>query len=389
MSGQEAEIGALGIIILAGVLGRLFLKKTGFSDVFLLLVFGACAGALLPQQAVAWLGMLMLPLGAVALLMIIMDEGLRLSFESLRKQLHKAIFLGVLSFAFAFAFTFSISFGLLGLPMLHSLIVAAIFASVAPELLSGFLSALGASESAKGIGEIEATISDSLSVMIALVLAGSVARGGLGISLSALPGDIAIVLLLSAASGSLLAALWKAFVSHIAEENEHLVAIGLAALLYAGASLVGANSVVSVFVFCFFLGNTTHQAIEEVRKFQSEITFFLRTFFFIYLGVLLFHSPKPYEVALAALALSLLLALARMVSSRVVGLLDQSARKGRLLESVSSRGLSSAVLSVIVAGELSSAGVAQAIDLPLLALFVIFFTNLITAFLVFKKRKLE
>ena len=197
------------------------------------------------------------------------------------------------------------------------------------------------------------------------------------------------MLLLSAACGSLLAALWKALVSHIAEENEHLVAIGLAALLYAGASYIGANGVVSVFIFSFFLGNTTHQAIEEVRKFQSEITFFLRTFFFIYLGILLFHSPKPVEVALFALALSLLLALARMLSSRVVGMLDPTARKGRLLETVSSRGLSSAVLSVIVAGELSSAGLQAAIDLPLLALFVIFFTNLITAFFVIRKRKLE
>jgi len=47
------------------------------------------------------------------------------------------------------------------------------------------------------------------------------------------------------------------------------------------------------------------------------------------------------------------------------------------------------VLSVIVAGELSNSGVRQAIGLPLLALFVIFFTNLITAFFVLKKRKLE
>ncbi len=387
MVGQEAEIGALGTIILAGVLGRLFLKKTGVSDVFLLLLFGALAGAFLPLEAVQWLGTLMLPLGAVALLMIMMDEGLRLSFESVQKQAHKALLFAFLSFCLAFLFSFLVSYAFFGLDTLFSLVIAALFAAVAPELLSGFLSALGASESAKGIGEIEATISDSVSVMAALVLAGAIARGGPSVSLSALPTDIALVLLLSAAAGSLLAALWKAFVSRLAEGNEHLVAIGLAALLYAAASLIGANGVVAVFVFSFFLGNTTHQAIGEVRDFQSEITFFLRTFFFIYLGILLFHSPKPVEVGLFALALSLLLAVARAVSSKAVNLLDAAARKGRLLETVSSRGLTSAVLAVIVAGELAKAGVKSPIDLPLLALFVIFFTNLITALLVFKKRK--
>ena len=55
MAGQEAEIGALGIIILAGVVGRLFLKKTGVSDVFLLLLFGVAAGAFLPASSVQWL----------------------------------------------------------------------------------------------------------------------------------------------------------------------------------------------------------------------------------------------------------------------------------------------------------------------------------------------
>jgi potassium/hydrogen antiporter len=386
MAGQEAEIGALGVIILAGVAGRLFLKKTGVSDVFLLLLFGAAAGALLPPAAVDWLGLLMLPLGAVALLMIMMDEGLRLSFQSLRRQAHKALFFGLASFGLSFLLSFSLAYFGFELGVFQSLIIAAIFSSVAPELLSGFMSSLRASESAKAVGEIEAALSDSLSVMLALLLAGAVAQGG-GISISALPQDIALALLLSAACGALLAAIWKAFVASLAEGNEHLAAIGLAAGLYWFSGTIGANGVVAVFVFSFFLGNTSHSSIVEVRKFQSEITFFLRTFFFIYLGVLLFHSPKSAEVAVFAAALALVLALARMAASRAVALFDSTLREGRLLETVSSRGLSSAVLSVIVAGELGTNGTAAAIDLPLLALFVIFFSNLITAWLVLRKRE--
>jgi NhaP-type Na+/H+ or K+/H+ antiporter len=162
--------------------------------------------------------------------------------------------------------------------------------------------------------------------------------------------------------------------------------IGLAALLYALSGMLHANGVIAVFAFAFLLGNTSHSSIAEVRRFQSEIGFFLRTIFFIYLGALLFHSPKPVEVAILALAISLLLAFARLFSGRLVRLLDSTAKEDRLLEAFSGRGLTCAVIAVIAAGELSSAGVPLPVDLPLLALFVVFFTNAASTWLVFRKR---
>lgn len=386
MAGQEAVIGALGIIILSGVAGRLFLRKTGVSDVFLLLLLGAAAGALLPSDAVQGMGSLLLPLGGVALLMIILDEGLHLSFQELRRQAHKALLFGFASFSLAFLLSFALCFFAFGLSLPLSLAIAAIFSSVAPEMLSGFLAALGASESARSLAEIEATLSDALSVMAALLAVSSVARTGDTLSFSSLPVDMAVILFLSAACGSVFAALWKAFALRLSSGNEHLVAIGLAAILYALSSLIGANGVISVFVFGFFLGNTSHKSVEEVRRFHAEITFFLRTFFFVYLGVLLFHSPKPLEVAVFAAVLSVLLAAARAVSGRLISIFEPGARKGRLLEAVSCRGLTSAVLAVVVYEELSRLGATPSIDLPLLALFVIFFTNAISAWLVLKNR---
>jgi cell volume regulation protein A len=211
-------------------------------------------------------------------------------------------------------------------------------------------------------------------------------HGEAGSDLRLLPGEIGIILALSCALGSVCAAGWKLLVARIAEGNEHLAAIGLAAVLYAVSGLLHANGVISVFVFGFFLGNTSHKSVDEVRRFHSEVSFFLRTAFFVYLGILLFHTPKPVEAALFALALSLLLACARAAASRAISFLEPSMRKGRLFEAVSSRGLTSAVLSVVVFEELSAAGAAPAIDLPLLALFVVFFTNAISAFLVFRDR---
>ncbi|MCX8198363.1 MAG: cation:proton antiporter [Candidatus Micrarchaeota archaeon] len=385
MAGKEAEIAALGGLILAGLLGRLFLRKTGFSDIFFLLLLGSAAGALLPEPAVSSMRQLMLPLGAVALLMIILDEGLHLPLAELVRQAHKAVLLSMLSFSLSFAAAFSVAYLFLQ-DALFSLVAAAIFASVAPELLSSFLSARQAPEPLRSLAEMETAISDALSVMLALLFASFAAHQGSGLGSHSL-SQLAFAIALSCALGSAFAALWKLFVSRIAEENEHLAAIGTAAILYAISGILHANGVISVFTFGFFLGNTSHKSVEEVRRFHSEISFFLRTAFFVYLGALLFHSPKPVEVALLAAILSLLLAFSRSLATKAACLLEPAMRKGRIFESVSGRGLTAAVLSVIISQELLAAGKAPPVDLPLLALFVIFFTNAISAFLVLRKKE--
>lgn len=386
MAGQEAEIGALGAMIIAGLFGRVFLKRSGLSDVLMLLVFGAAVGAVLPQQTLAGLDFLLLPLGAVALLMIILDEGMRLPFESLKKQAHKAVIFSLLSFSTAFLTIFLVSHYVAGFEIGVSLLVAAIFSSVAPELLSGFLGALSAPEPVKGIGEIEATLSDAFSVIATLLIASSLAHDGGAIPLSDIPLSLLLTLALSSACGSLFAAGWRLAMKHLAEDNEHLFAIGLAAILYSVSGLIGANGVVSVFVFGFFLGNISHKSVEGMQRFQAEITFFLRTFFFTYLGILLFHSEKSIEAGAFALAISLLLALARRLSGKAMALIEPEAAKCRLLELVSCRGLTPAVLAVVVSAEQAHAGNPLPINLPLLAMFVIFFTNLISAALVFRGR---
>jgi len=385
MAGQEAAIGALGVLILAGVFSRAFLKMTGISDVFLLMLLGVAAGALLPDSAVLGLQGIMLPLGAVALLMIMLEEGMLIPFENLHKHVHKAFLFGAVSFLLSFALGAGLSYFLMGYPLLLSLLVGAMFASVAPELLSGFLSSIGTSESVKGIGEIEAVFSEALSVILSLTIISAM-LAATTFPISNLPIQLAFIFLLSLALGGIFAAAWKAIFSKIEHENMHLLVIGLAALLYALAGAVGANGVIAVFAFAFLLGNTSHASIAEVRRFQSEIGFFLRTFFFIYLGALLFHSAKPADVALFALALSLLLAAARLLSGRLVHFIDSSAKEDRLLESFSGRGMACAVIAVIASGELSAAGIALPVDLPLLALFAIFFTNAISTILVFRKK---
>jgi cell volume regulation protein A len=389
MAGAEIEIGAIGLIILIGVIGRLFLKKTAISDIFLLIIFGAFCGIFLSSEFVLSFQPLLLELGALTLLMIILDEGLHLSLKELFLQLHKAVFFSFLSFALSFILTLFACAVLFKLDLMLSFLISSIFASVAPELLSSFFSARETEESTKSMAEIEATLSDSFSVILTFIFLEAIIHHQAQPQPDLLFAEIVLIFFISLALGALGAFIWKLSITKIAQGNEHLVSIGLAAIIYAISHNLGANSVISVFAFGFFIGNSGHKSIIEVKEFHSEISFFLRTFFFIYLGILIFHSPKSIEVGLFAMVLSVLLAFARAVASRIFSKFEPSIKKGRLIESVSSRGLTSAVLAVLVSEELHLAKIELDFNLPLVALFVIFITNAISAFLVFKNRKKE
>jgi NhaP-type Na+/H+ or K+/H+ antiporter len=182
---------------------------TGISDVFLLLLLGVGAGAFLPGDAIAGLQGIMLPLGAVALLMIMLEEGMLIPFENIHKHVHTAFAFGAVSFLLSAALIFAAAYFIAGIPLLFSLLIAAMFASVAPELLSGFFSSIGTSESVRGIGEIEAVFSEALSVILSLTII-SVILVQSSFPVSDLPLQVSFIFLFSLALGGICAAAWKA-----------------------------------------------------------------------------------------------------------------------------------------------------------------------------------
>jgi len=219
MAGAETEIGTIGLIILIGVIGRLFLKKTAISDIFLLIIFGAFCGIFLSSEFVLSFQPLLLELGALTLLMIILDEGLHLSLKELFLQLHKAVFFSFLSFVLSFILTLFACAVLFKLDLMLSFLISSIFASVAPELLSSFFSARETEESTKSMAEIEATLSDSFSVILTFIFLEAIIHHQAQPQLDLLFAEIVLIFFISLALGALGAFIWKLSITKIAQGN--------------------------------------------------------------------------------------------------------------------------------------------------------------------------
>ncbi|MEM3075776.1 MAG: cation:proton antiporter, partial [Candidatus Bilamarchaeaceae archaeon] len=123
-----------------------------------------------------------------------------------------------------------------------------------------------------------------------------------------------------------------------------------------------------------------------IHLFQEEITFFIRTFFFVYIGLLI--SPAYFNIGVIGISIALLVLLAasRWAAQKAL-LTDIPPRERNIVIAMLPRGLAAAVLATIP--------LASGIVIPSfqeLVFSLIFFSNIVATggvFIFDRKRKTE
>ncbi|MBS3068912.1 cation:proton antiporter [Candidatus Micrarchaeota archaeon] len=338
MAGGELVVGALGALIAIGILGSLFFRRTGVNDVMLLILLGIAIGPIAGVVDAKSIEPLVPSIGSIALLMVVFSEGLNLSFENLRDNAFDVLLLGAMCFALAFGASFGILHLAFGWGILDALLMAAILCASAPEIIAIVVEEMKMSGKLRQIAKLEAVLADSAAVIVAFSLLGLVGAQEMDIEPQQIAYGAAIVALLSVALGAVCALVWHFLISAAYKKYAHLGALAIACFLFAASGAWGANGVLAVFSFGFFIGNRKGE--ESLRLFQDEFSFLIRTFFFVYLGML--FAPEQFantSVLLIGLSLSLAIAIARKIAVGAFSFFQRAAREDRVLSSLVQRGL--------------------------------------------------
>ena len=386
MAGGELVVGALGALIAIGILGSLFFRRTGVNDVMLLILLGIAIGPIAGVVDAKSIEPLVPSIGSIALLMVVFSEGLNLSFENLRDNAFDVLLLGAMCFALAFGASFGILHLAFGWGILDALLMAAILCASAPEIIAIVVEEMKMSGKLRQIAKLEAVLADSAAVIVAFSLLGLVGAQEMDIEPQQIAYGAAIVALLSVALGAVCALVWHFLISAAYKKYAHLGALAIACFLFAASGAWGANGVLAVFSFGFFIGNRKGE--ESLRLFQDEFSFLIRTFFFVYLGML--FAPEQFantSVLLIGLSLSLAIAIARKIAVGAFSFFQRAAREDRVLSSLVQRGLSVAVLASIAAGAYAHSPEAQVPPFAPIALVVVFATNLFSTVGVFRHER--
>lgn len=361
----------VSIVVIIGFIGSYFFRKTGIPDILILILLGALVGPVLNLVERSALVSVAPIFAALAVAVILFDGGLNLNLYLVLKESPRAIVLAFLGFLLSMIATSIFTHFVLGWDILQGLLLGSIIGGTSSAIVIPLMNRVNVSHKASTLLSLESTFTDAICIVFAIAFlqffTTSPAGDGFNIIVRGIASGFSIGIVIGFVSGIV----WLKVLSSFTDEPyEDILTLCIALLLFGLSEQVGGNGAISALVFGLILGNGVKisetlyisQPIEASRimkRFHSEISFIIRTFFFTYMGAIFFFYDL--RLILIGVALSLIFFLIRYVAVWLTTIKEPILEIDRNLMAIMiPRGLAAAVLSqLIIASGISNAGLFQ------------------------------
>lgn len=334
-----------------------FFSKTKIPDLLILVILGYLLGPVLGVLDSSDFGKVGGIISTLALIVILYEGGLNLSTRDLLTSSLPAAGLSLLGFFLTGLAGFVIVYGLALQPWPVALLIAVGIGSTSSAIVIPMVKFLSIQDKTKTILSLESAFTDVLTIVMFLVLVDGLAAGSVNIK------DILVGLgpktLLAAVVGMISALTW----AFIKRKFSHMIPKAFAGeawalLTYGVLEYSSLNGAIGVLSLGFILANLdlvpewTKKLIHaepistKEMHLLKEITFLLRTFFFIYLGILI--QLSNWKVIVLALVICVAIFLVRYVSVLILYKPEKYQRLDAMITTaMGPRGLACAVLATV------------------------------------------
>lgn len=345
----------VGLILYIGVVGSYIFERYRIPDVLNLILIGLLLGPVFhvvkPEVLTPWMPYI----GAMALGLILFEGGLDLDLNNIIQRAGMSTLLAAATFFSSMLAISLIYRSITGAAWIPSLLLGSILGCVSSAVILPISAQLNVPDRVRTTINLESVISDLFGVVTTLVLIRLAPLAGFepGQIVHSVAGAFSLAIIGAVAFG--LAWLWaldrlkKSPFAYMMTLAAVFVLYGLIELVHGsgpmaaltfGVVLTNADKLLAVFgrTFKFVLD-------EKIRWFNTEATFFGRTFFFVYLGLVISlkaFDMEFFQVAGAAVAAILV---CRYAVVKLVLRAEQEAEHANLYLAMIPRGLTSAVLA--------------------------------------------
>jgi len=371
---------AASVVIILGVLGEAFFKKTGIPDILFLMVLGIIIGPVLgiiqPEAVLE-----IVPyFAAVALIIIMFDGGLNLHIGKVLKTAHFAIILVIVGFALSVGIVAGLAHYGLGWEWIDSILLGTIVGGSSSIIVFGLVQKIRISDDAKSMLSFESALTDIFAVIIAFVLFEAALSGELSLDLLGI--TIGKAILVGLVLGFGVGIPWMFVISKLKNaQHSYMLTIGMVFLLFFLATSFGESGALTALVFGLMLGKKTYFSRLLKVKFpedtidnslHNQVTFLVRAFFFVFVGLLASFAQLEYVIFGIVAAIGIYIG--RIIITKSVLVRGFSRLDKRVTSVMIPRGLAAAVLATFPL----SMGLPNAEAYPQIIFFVIFTSVLIT-----------
>ena len=305
----------------SGYIGSLIFYKTKIPDVIWLLLFGLIVGPLLSLVNTSMYISISPLLAAAAIAIILFDAGLNMDFYQTIKNFSRSMIFSVLGVTFSMVSVGLLAWTVFGFDLITGLLIGVILGGTSFPIVDAIVKSVKVRESVGSILRIESIITDPLVIVIAIALMNVIVPPSGGSEFSAVQS------LLSAFSVGAFVGIFAGFawlyMLRILKGKpfDYMLTLGIIFILYVFVESNGGSGAIASLVFGLVLGNgNTFAKILKIKKrlefdvsmknFQAEVTFLMRSFFFVLLGIVVVIKP---EYIVYGLITSLALIIIRLV----------------------------------------------------------------------------
>lgn len=347
-----------GIIILIGFFGSLSFERTKISDVLVLLGIGIILGPVLNLVSPQNLTHFAEYFGSLALMIILFEGGMDMDIHKLIKEFGTASLLVLLSFAMSTISIASFLYYIQGWDVTRSLLLGTILGCTSAAIVIPVINRMSLKEEIKTILSIESALSDVLAVILTVSIVEFVKLEHIGIEkpFRAVASSFSIAIV----SGVVAGLSWLKMLELFRERKySYMTTLAAMLMVFAVVDFLGGSGPIAILIFGIILGNS-HDfnkflklkgcafLDETIKFFHGEVTFFIRTFFFVYMGMILSFNFMDIQFLALSFSLLLIIVLIRYISVGTTGLIYRDKKEDRfVMLSMLPRGLASAVLATI------------------------------------------
>ena len=288
-----------GLIALAFVANQLF-KRTRVPDVIVLMVTGLILGPLLGMVSGSEFQPITHALGTLAVILILFEGGLELELHAMLRHFTGSLLLSFLAYAFSLVTITMVMRWSMHIPLTEALIVGAVLGCTSSSITLPVLQQIEASTPARVTMILDASLSDTFAILtVGILLDLGHSNGPIA---TRFVGQLLFVGFISFLLAVVVGFAWSYLLPKVPDHRFwNPLTLAVVLLLYAAAEHVHVSGLITVFFFGIFLANIRRTELEVVRDslglefageehhtqvltFHAELSFLVRTFFFVLLG---------------------------------------------------------------------------------------------------------
>ncbi len=285
----------LAVIMLLGFVGEIAFRKKRIPDMLLLLLIGIVIHytGIIPGVYLSIMKDLLGFVGTIALIFIVFGGVLKLDLEKFGKSVPKGIAMASADLIFVIGILTPLLYFFFKIPFIDSLLLATVLSETSVTFIVPLIARVNLNENIKHTVEVE-TIMNSIMNIIVVLLILSVMNQQFTIAGTAgyLFGSISESLVL----GGVVGIVWLVVLRQALTPHYYIATIAILLALWGVSDYLGASAILTVFLFSVIITNSVPVSKiikisgsinnESLSYFNQEITFFVLTLFYVYIGIL-------------------------------------------------------------------------------------------------------